>query len=132
MRGQQPCASVFKMVDPTSFVLVHTVSSSQSTTSKQKQNIKGFYSMEQRIDWYVHETFCCNIVIAWIKKGKKRVFFSETRPCALGHIWRHIICCVGSVWPLDCISSINFRVCFIAVSQFQHNPPPPKKNQCHP
>ncbi len=61
------------------FVAVHTVSSSHSTTSKQKQNIKGLYSREQRIVWCVWSVLC-NIVIARrINKERKK----ERKICGL-------------------------------------------------
>ncbi len=65
----------------------------------------------------------------WIKKEERNICgFSEMRPCALGHIWRHLIDSVGSVWPVDCIFRISFKfwVCFIAVSDTWKRPKPKK------
>ncbi len=53
---------------------------------------------------------------AWIKKEEERkkerkiCSFSEMLRCALGRIWRYLLGCVGSVWPVDCISRISFEL----------------------
>ena len=35
--------------------------------------------------------------------------FSVMHPRVLAHIWRHLIDCVGSVLPVECIFVINFK-----------------------
>ncbi len=41
------------------------------------------------------------------EEERKICGFSDMRPCAFKHIWRHLIDYMESVWPVDCM---NFTI----------------------